>query len=80
MGFYIRSSRRKAGYWKAELFSDAIEEQTGRHVSADTLYKIESGRQEPSITQLMAIAYTLGYGEEELAHLLYVCSGDGLHV
>lgn len=59
-GSVIRITRRILGYRKASEFSDAIVDITGYSITADTLYKIESGKQAPSAMQLFAIMLALG--------------------
>jgi DNA-binding XRE family transcriptional regulator len=59
LGFYIRRERIAAGYEKAEDFAEAITQQTGLAMSRQTMYNIESGKQEPRLSQYLAIMRVL---------------------
>ena len=69
-GAMVRNMRRKRGWAKAEHFSIAIHNRTRLHISADTLYKIESGRQVPSSMQLFAMMLALGLKAPEVMDVL----------
>lgn len=58
-GHFIRSARTEAGYEKAEDFAQAISEKTGYPVSKQTIYSIESGKQEPKISLYLAMMRVL---------------------
>lgn len=60
IGDMIHGQRVKSGYKTIADFSDAIYEATGVTIPKDTLQRIESGRQEPKVSQYIAIAITLG--------------------
>lgn len=63
LGYQIREARTKAGYATAEDFAAAITEATGVPVSKQTLYNIESGKQEPRLTLYLAILRLLNPDE-----------------
>ena len=60
LGDVISGERRKAGYKTAVEFSEAVECKTGLKIPKDTMQRIEAGRQEPKLSQYIAIALTLG--------------------
>lgn len=60
IGDAILNERIKAGYRSAAAFSRAIENATGFHISEDALQRIEACRQEPKLSQYVAIEITLG--------------------
>lgn len=59
LGEYLRGMRRDAGYKNTESFSQALAEKAGYTVSKETVYRIESGRQEASISYICAACITL---------------------
>lgn len=58
-GALLRHERQEQGYSTAEEFAAAITEMTGYSVSKETIYKIESGKQEPKLSLFMAIKFLL---------------------
>ena len=58
-GALVKNARRKMGYKTAEAFSATIWRRTRYHISKDTLYKIEQGKQMPDAAQFMAISLVL---------------------
>lgn len=58
-GFYLRRERTEAGFETTSKFSRSIEEYTSCYISKGTLDRIEAGRQEPKLSQLVAITLTL---------------------
>ncbi|MDD6373098.1 MAG: hypothetical protein PUF97_01175 [Bifidobacteriaceae bacterium] len=64
LGYRIRQARAEAGYATAEDFANAITEQTGVPVSKQTIYNIESGKQEPRLTLYLAILRLLHPDEQ----------------
>lgn len=58
-GALLRHERQEQGYSTAEEFAAAITEMTGYGVSKETIYKIESGKQEPKLSLFMAIKFLL---------------------
>lgn len=58
-GSLVKDARRKAGYVKAEDFGRAVWRRTRVYLSRDVMYKIEQGRQDPTVVQFMAINLTL---------------------
>ncbi|MBQ9069033.1 MAG: hypothetical protein IJ131_08240 [Eggerthellaceae bacterium] len=54
-GHFVRTARTEAGYEKAEDFAKAISDKTGYAVSKQTIYSIESGKQEPKISLYLAM-------------------------
>lgn len=59
LGALIRHERQEQGYSTAEDFAMAIKVMTGYSVSKDTLYNIESGKQEPKLSLFLAIEHLL---------------------
>lgn len=55
LGFKLRQARIKAGYEKAEDFASALEQRVGYSVSRQTIYNIESGKQEPRLSLYLAM-------------------------
>ena len=55
LGFYIRRERIDAGYQKAEDFAEALTKQVGYPVSKQTIYNVESGKQEPKLSLYLAM-------------------------
>lgn len=55
LGFKLRQARVKAGYEKAEDFANALEQRVGYSVSRQTIYNIESGKQEPKLSLYLAM-------------------------
>ncbi|MFR0558358.1 hypothetical protein PSRA_0103 [Pseudoscardovia radai] len=64
LGYRIRQARTEAGYATAEDFANAITEQTGVPVSKQTIYNIESGKQEPRLTLYLAMLRLLHPDEQ----------------
>jgi hypothetical protein len=60
LGSLIRLARLRHGHRHGEKFCQRILEVTGLRLPVDTLYRIESGRQEPTLGQFMAINIALG--------------------
>ena len=60
LGDKIRGKRIAARYKNLTDFSEAIDKATGYTITKDQLQRIESGRQQPTVFQYMAIALTLG--------------------
>lgn len=58
-GMLVRKKRIDLGYKKAEEFAASIWRRTRIHVSRDSLYKIEQGRQIPDGNQFMGINMAL---------------------
>ena len=61
LGSNLNSMRKEFGYKNTEEFSRALAEKAGFFVSKDTVYRIESGRQEPGVSYICAVGLTL-YG------------------
>lgn len=59
LGALIRHARSEAGFKTAEVFADAITAVVGYPVSKETIYKIESGKQEPKLSLYLAIKRAL---------------------
>lgn len=55
-GRLVRAARIIAGFESVKAAADAVRERTGITISDRTLYAIERGEQEPTITQLVAFA------------------------
>lgn len=64
LGYRIRQARTEAGYATAEDFANAITERTGVPVSKQTIYNIESGKQEPRLTLYLAMLRLLRPDEQ----------------
>lgn len=64
LGALIRHERQEQGYSTAEEFAAAITEMTGYSVSKETIYKIESGKQEPKLSLFIAINFLLFQDEK----------------
>lgn len=58
-GLLIRRERTKAGFGTAESFAKKIVSVTMLPISKDVIYRIESGKQSPTLEQAMAINLTL---------------------
>jgi hypothetical protein len=59
-GALLRLLRVNSGFRKGETFVGFMEQETGYKVSADTLYRVENGSQEPPLSLFIAINLTLG--------------------
>lgn len=80
-GALIRHARSEVGFKTAEEFANAITAVVGYPVSKETIYKIESGKQEPKLSLYIAIKRVLyPYVEPKLDKILEmsVCD-DWLH-
>ena len=60
LGARIRIARIDIGYRKASDFVERMKEKTDYVLSQDALYRIETGKQEPSLSLYCAINLTLG--------------------
>ena len=58
-GSLVKNARKKAGFANVESFTAGIYRKTRVYISRDVYYKLEQGRQTPSIVQFMAINITL---------------------
>ena len=56
LGGFLRAIRRGAQYENTESFAAALEDKAGYITSKDTIYRIESGRQEPTVSYLCAVS------------------------
>ncbi len=54
LGAMMRYMRTSAGYANAEDFAKALTETVGYKISKETIYKYESGFQEPKLSALVA--------------------------
>ena len=54
LGAMMRYMRTNAGFANAEDFAKAITETTGYKISKETIYKYESGAQEPKLSAFVA--------------------------
>jgi transcriptional regulator with XRE-family HTH domain len=59
-GALLRLARVNAGFRQGKTFVAFMEKETGCKISVDTLYRIESGDQEPPLSLFMAMNLTLG--------------------
>lgn len=59
LGEFLRGMRRDAGYRNTETFSQALAEKAGYEISKEAVYRIESGRQEASISYICAACITV---------------------
>lgn len=59
-GLLVRRARRRCGLATFDDFSAAIAEATEIEISPSAIQRIESGKQEPKISQVMAMSLTLG--------------------
>ena len=59
-GALVRQHRKRMGYKTAEAFSESIYNRTRFSISAETLYKIEGGKQMPNGMQLLSLLIALG--------------------
>lgn len=73
-GAFTRILRRKAGL-TAGQFSERIEEQTGEVINVNSLMAIETGYNEPTVGQFMAINAVL-YGGEYSPRAFAIGAGD----
>lgn len=74
-GALIRNKRKKKGYKTAEEFSRTIYNRTRFTISAETLYKIEGGKQVPNAMQLMAICMSVSWSPQ-IGNLFAVCASN----
>lgn len=74
-GALIRNKRRKKGYKTAEEFSKTIYNRTRFTISAETIYKIEGGKQVPNAMQLMAICMSVSWSPQ-IGDLFAVCASN----
>lgn len=58
-GLLLRRKRVNAGYSTAQAFSDNLELIWGVKIPRDTIYRIESGKVQPSIEQALAFSLAL---------------------
>ena len=58
-GILIRKERKDQGISSVDEFVKSIEEKTGLSVPKEALTRIESGKQEPRLSQVIAISLTL---------------------
>ena len=58
-GEHLRALRKQAGFRNTESFAEAMTEIAGYHVSKETVYRIESGKQEASISFVCAASIAL---------------------
>ena len=54
-GAMVRHSRIKAGYRTVDEFANAVFQASNMRIGRETIYKIESGKQIPNASQLIAI-------------------------
>lgn len=59
LGALIRHKRQQSGFRRAEDFAKVVTELVGYPVSKETLYKVESGRQRPSLDLYVSIMRAL---------------------
>ena len=64
LGVMMRYMRTSAGYATAEDFAKAITDEVGYEISKETVYKYESGKQEPKLSAFIA-AELLCHGRVE---------------
>lgn len=55
LGMFFLQLRKQFGYRNTEEFAAALAEKAGYNVSKDTVYRIESGRQEASVSYMCAV-------------------------
>lgn len=55
LGMFFGQLRKQFGYKNTEEFASALAEKAGYHVSKDTVYRVESGRQEASVSYMCAV-------------------------
>lgn len=67
LGALIRHERQSQGYTTAEEFAAAITTMTGYKVSKETIYKVESGKQEPKLSLFIAIKFLLFTSDFDVA-------------
>ena len=58
-GVRLRVERRKQGYRKGEDFCEDVKKQTGLDINAGVLYRIEQGKQAPTVDQILAFNFVL---------------------
>lgn len=59
-GALLKRARLNLGYRRAEDFVDAMKRATGYTVSKDIVYRMESGKKEPTINFVIAMNIMLG--------------------
>lgn len=64
LGHRLRKARLEAGYPTAEEFVKALKDKTGVSVSKQTVYNIESGKQEPKLSVYLAMQRLTHPGKE----------------
>lgn len=72
---YVRNQRKRMGYDKATHFVQTLWLRTRVKINVQTFYKIEQGKQEPTIAQFMAINMALSNHElpDEEIHKRCLC-------
>lgn len=55
LGAVIRECRYQAGYRSVASFKEALERNTGYVISTETIYEVEQGAREPTLSLYMAI-------------------------
>lgn len=61
-GMLVRRARLNLGYRRGDDFVAALQYHTGVSISKDTLYRIETAKQEPSINFILAMNLMEGKG------------------
>lgn len=59
-GALLKRARLNLGYRRAEDFVDAMKKATGYDVSKDIVYRMESGKKEPSVNFIIALNIMMG--------------------
>lgn len=60
LGGFLRQLRKNHGYKNADEFANALGEKAGYYVSGDTVWRIEAGRTEPTISYICAVGLITG--------------------
>lgn len=58
-GQWLKEMRKEAGYASADTFAKAVHTLTGLYMTKDIVYKLESGSQDMTVSQLMAFSFVL---------------------
>lgn len=62
-GRWVREQRKRLGFKSTEQFSKEILRMSGRSISRNTLYKLETGQQEIDMDRMAAIVWAIFPGQ-----------------
>lgn len=62
-GRWVREQRKRLGFKSTEQFSEEILRESGRNISRNTLYNLETGQQEIDMDRMAAIVWAIFPGQ-----------------